>query len=167
MPKLIGFLCYTKSVTLLKLGKKCFSLTQSEGSGLLYREHAPSTLTGKVNQLEVILRQLQTDLRKVRDREHHGCSPVFVVVFLHRDHQGLERTTSGKLDSRAQWLLRTLRFRRAHGKGYERKFTQGWVVYSRTTVLQIVTPQKKGNTSSSFMVLWIQQRIGIWTGHHC
>lgn len=27
---------------------------------------SPSTLTGKVNQLEVILRQLQHDLRKVR-----------------------------------------------------------------------------------------------------
>ncbi|KAK7816160.1 hypothetical protein U0070_023643 [Myodes glareolus] len=28
-------------------------------------ERSPSTLTGKVNQLELILRQLQTDLRKV------------------------------------------------------------------------------------------------------
>lgn len=35
-------------------------------SHLLCREQSPSTLTGKVNQLEVILRQLQTDLRKVR-----------------------------------------------------------------------------------------------------
>lgn len=30
------------------------------------RERSPSTLTGKVNQLELILRQLQTDLRKVK-----------------------------------------------------------------------------------------------------
>jgi len=51
-------------------------LTPSEGSGLLYREHAPSTLTGKVNQLEVILRQLQTDLRKVRDQEQCLYSPA-------------------------------------------------------------------------------------------
>lgn len=67
MPELIGFLCYYSKCNSAKLGRKCFSLTQCESSDLLYREHAPSTLTGKVNQLEVILRQLQTDLRKVRD----------------------------------------------------------------------------------------------------
>lgn len=32
----------------------------------LFIRSAPSSLTGKVNQLEVILRQLQNDLRKVR-----------------------------------------------------------------------------------------------------
>lgn len=35
---------------------------------IFFRHSSPSTLTGKVNQLELILRQLQYDLRKVSRR---------------------------------------------------------------------------------------------------
>lgn len=48
---------------------------------LLPGSSSPSTLTGKVNQLEVILRQLQYDLRKVRLHTLHSAlhKPVFRV----------------------------------------------------------------------------------------
>ncbi len=38
---------------------------QTNSSVLLFSDTSPGTLTGKVNQLEVILRQLQYDLKKV------------------------------------------------------------------------------------------------------
>lgn len=98
----------TKSVTLLKLGRKCFSLTQSEGSGLLYREHAPSTLTGKVNQLEVILRQLQTDLRK--EKQDKAVLQA-EVQHLRQDNMRLQeesQTAAAQLRKFTEWFFNTI-----------------------------------------------------------
>lgn len=55
----------------MTLGTVLFCVTPTNSS--------PSTLTGKVNQLEVILRQLQHDLRKVSPR-HPFVDYVFVTL---------------------------------------------------------------------------------------
>lgn len=140
---------------------KCFSLTQSEGSGLLYREHAPSTLTGKVNQLEVILRQLQTDLRKARDHQRYYFFPVLIVVFLCRVHSGLEKSTSVKLASVInEWQSPGVDQNTKVPKVLwewlcEQAANQFMGLYSRVTVLHIVIPQKELVTLSPFMVSWV------------
>lgn len=70
-----------KSVWYFELTPKCILI--------FFREDSPTTLTGKVNQLEVILRQLQTDLRKVKKKMYSLISDSLnedTVEFLSRNY---------------------------------------------------------------------------------
>ncbi|XP_039706318.1 signal-induced proliferation-associated 1-like protein 2 isoform X3 [Pteropus medius] len=68
-------------------------------------ERSPSTLTGKVDQLEVILRQLQTDLRK---EKRDKAALQAEVQHLRQDNRRLQaesQTATAQLQRFAQWLL--------------------------------------------------------------
>ncbi|XP_023378818.1 signal-induced proliferation-associated 1-like protein 2 [Pteropus vampyrus] len=68
-------------------------------------ERSPSTLTGKVDQLEVILRQLQTDLRK---EKRDKAALQAEVQHLRQDNRRLQaesQTATAQLQRFSQWLL--------------------------------------------------------------
>ncbi|XP_010082982.1 PREDICTED: signal-induced proliferation-associated 1-like protein 2, partial [Pterocles gutturalis] len=71
-------------------------------------EHAPSTLTGKVNQLEVILRQLQTDLRK--EKQDKAVLQA-EVQHLRQDNMRLQeesQTAAAQLRKFTEWFFNTI-----------------------------------------------------------
>ncbi|XP_053878971.1 signal-induced proliferation-associated 1-like protein 2 isoform X2 [Malaclemys terrapin pileata] len=71
-------------------------------------EHTPSTLTGKVNQLEVILRQLQTDLRK--EKQDKAVLQA-EVQHLRQDNMRLQeesQTAAAQLRKFTEWFFNTI-----------------------------------------------------------
>ncbi|XP_008942210.1 PREDICTED: signal-induced proliferation-associated 1-like protein 2 [Merops nubicus] len=71
-------------------------------------EHAPSSLTGKVNQLEVILRQLQTDLRK--EKQDKAVLQA-EVQHLRQDNMRLQeesQTAAAQLRKFTEWFFSTI-----------------------------------------------------------
>lgn len=71
-------------------------------------EHAPTTLTGKVNQLEVILRQLQTDLRK--EKQDKAVLQA-EVQHLRQDNMRLQeesQTAAAQLRKFTEWFFNTI-----------------------------------------------------------
>ncbi|XP_021151817.2 signal-induced proliferation-associated 1-like protein 2 isoform X2 [Columba livia] len=71
-------------------------------------EHVPSTLTGKVNQLEVILRQLQTDLRK--EKQDKAVLQA-EVQHLRQDNMRLQeesQTAAAQLRKFTEWFFNTI-----------------------------------------------------------
>ncbi|XP_074846268.1 signal-induced proliferation-associated 1-like protein 2 isoform X2 [Carettochelys insculpta] len=70
--------------------------------------HTPSTLTGKVNQLEVILRQLQTDLRK--EKQDKAVLQA-EVQHLRQDNMRLQeesQTAAAQLRKFTEWFFNTI-----------------------------------------------------------
>ncbi|XP_059571425.1 signal-induced proliferation-associated 1-like protein 2 isoform X3 [Alligator mississippiensis] len=71
-------------------------------------EHTPTTLTGKVNQLEVILRQLQTDLRK--EKQDKAVLQA-EVQHLRQDNMRLQeesQTAAAQLRKFTEWFFNTI-----------------------------------------------------------
>ncbi|XP_075388206.1 signal-induced proliferation-associated 1-like protein 2 isoform X2 [Tenrec ecaudatus] len=71
-------------------------------------ERSPSTLTGKVNQLEVILRQLQTDLQKERQDK---AALQAQVQHLRQDNMRLQeesQTAAAQLRKFTEWFFSTI-----------------------------------------------------------
>ncbi|XP_026902792.1 signal-induced proliferation-associated 1-like protein 2 isoform X1 [Acinonyx jubatus] len=71
-------------------------------------ERSPSTLTGKVNQLELILRQLQTDLRK--EKQDKAVLQA-EVQHLRRDNLRLQeesQTATAQLRKFTEWFFNTI-----------------------------------------------------------
>uniref|UniRef100_A0A8C9RIN1 Signal-induced proliferation-associated 1 like 2 n=1 Tax=Scleropages formosus TaxID=113540 RepID=A0A8C9RIN1_SCLFO len=71
-------------------------------------DHSPTTLTGKVNQLEVILRQLQHDLRK--EKEDKALLQV-EVQHLRQDNMRLQeesQTAAAQLRKFTEWFFNTI-----------------------------------------------------------
>ncbi|XP_040823931.1 signal-induced proliferation-associated 1-like protein 2 isoform X2 [Ochotona curzoniae] len=71
-------------------------------------EHSPSTLTGKVNQLELILRQLQTDLRK--EKQDKAVLQA-EVQHLRQDNMRLQeesQTATAQLRKFTEWFFNTI-----------------------------------------------------------
>lgn len=72
------------------------------------RERSPSTLTGKVNQLELILRQLQTDLRK--EKQDKAVLQA-EVQHLRQDNMRLQeesQTATAQLRKFTEWFFSTI-----------------------------------------------------------
>lgn len=71
-------------------------------------ERSPSTLTGKVNQLELILRQLQTDLRK--EKQDKAVLQA-EVQHLRQDNMRLQeesQTATAQLRKFTEWFFNTV-----------------------------------------------------------
>lgn len=71
-------------------------------------ERSPSTLTGKVNQLELILRQLQTDLRK--EKQDKAVLQA-EVQHLRQDNRRLQeesQTATAQLRKFTEWFFNTI-----------------------------------------------------------
>ncbi|KAL8185896.1 UNVERIFIED_CONTAM: Signal-induced proliferation-associated 1 like protein 2 [Gekko kuhli] len=71
-------------------------------------EDSPTTLTGKVNQLEVILRQLQTDLRKEKQDKAVLQAEVH---HLRQDNMRLQeesQTAAAQLRKFTEWFFSTI-----------------------------------------------------------
>lgn len=71
-------------------------------------ERSPSTLTGKVNQLELILRQLQTDLRK--EKQDKAVLQA-EVQHLRQDNMRLQeesQTATAQLRTFTEWFFSTI-----------------------------------------------------------
>ncbi|XP_030627133.1 signal-induced proliferation-associated 1-like protein 2 [Chanos chanos] len=80
----------------------------AEGAALEAGESSPSTLTGKVNQLEVILRQLQHDLRK--EKEDKAILQE-EVQHLRQDNIRLQeesQTAAAQLRKFTEWFFHTI-----------------------------------------------------------
>uniref|UniRef100_A0A8K9XE92 Signal induced proliferation associated 1 like 2 n=1 Tax=Oncorhynchus mykiss TaxID=8022 RepID=A0A8K9XE92_ONCMY len=80
----------------------------AEGAALEAGNNSPSTLTGKVNQLEVILRQLQYDLRK--EKEDKVLLQV-EVQHLRQDNMRLQeesQTSAAQLRKFTEWFFHTI-----------------------------------------------------------
>uniref|UniRef100_A0A673CM75 Signal-induced proliferation-associated 1 like 2 n=1 Tax=Sphaeramia orbicularis TaxID=375764 RepID=A0A673CM75_9TELE len=81
-------------------------VVEAEGAGL--ESDAPSTLTGKVNQLEVILRQLQHDLRKEKEDK---AMLQEEVQHLRQDNMRLQeesQTAAAQLRKFTEWFFHTI-----------------------------------------------------------
>ncbi|KAL7890504.1 hypothetical protein AOLI_G00027620 [Acnodon oligacanthus] len=79
-----------------------------EGAALQAGDSSPATLTGKVNQLEVILRQLQHDLRK--EKEDKAILQV-EVQHLRQDNMRLQeesQTAAAQLRKFTEWFFNTV-----------------------------------------------------------
>ncbi|XP_036429497.1 signal-induced proliferation-associated 1-like protein 2 [Colossoma macropomum] len=79
-----------------------------EGAALQAGDSSPATLTGKVNQLEVILRQLQHDLRK--EKEDKAILQV-EVQHLRQDNMRLQeesQTAAAQLRKFTEWFFSTI-----------------------------------------------------------
>ncbi|XP_072247394.1 signal-induced proliferation-associated 1-like protein 2 isoform X3 [Leuresthes tenuis] len=82
-------------------------VVEAEGAAL-EAESAPSTLTGKVNQLEVILRQLQHDLRKEKEDK---AMLQEEVQHLRQDNMRLQeesQTAAAQLRKFTEWFFHTI-----------------------------------------------------------
>ncbi|XP_038840349.1 signal-induced proliferation-associated 1-like protein 2 [Salvelinus namaycush] len=80
----------------------------AEGAALEAGNISPSTLTGKVNQLEVILTQLQYDLRK--EKEDKVLLQV-EVQHLRQDNMRLQeesQTSAAQLRKFTEWFFHTI-----------------------------------------------------------
>ncbi|XP_076142171.1 signal-induced proliferation-associated 1-like protein 2 isoform X2 [Alosa pseudoharengus] len=80
----------------------------AEGAALQAGETSPATLTGKVNQLEVILRQLQYDLRK--EKEDKAILQE-EVQHLRQDNMRLQeesQTAAAQLRKFTEWFFNTI-----------------------------------------------------------
>ncbi|KAG9344323.1 hypothetical protein JZ751_010992 [Albula glossodonta] len=80
----------------------------AEGPALEAGESSPTTLTGKVNQLEVILKQLQYDLRK--EKEDKAVLQV-EVQHLRQDNMRLQeesQTATAQLRKFTDWFFHTI-----------------------------------------------------------
>ncbi|XP_016314194.1 signal-induced proliferation-associated 1-like protein 2 [Sinocyclocheilus anshuiensis] len=80
----------------------------AEGAALEAGDTSPATLTGKVNQLEVILRQLQYDLKK--EKEDKAILQV-EVQHLRQDNMRLQeesQTAAAQLRKFTQWFFHTI-----------------------------------------------------------
>lgn len=80
----------------------------AEGAALAAQEASPATLTGKVNQLEVILRQLQYDLRK--EKEDKAILQE-EVQHLRQDNMRLQeesQTAAAQLRKFTEWFFNTI-----------------------------------------------------------
>lgn len=71
-------------------------------------ERSPSTLTGKVNQLELILRQLQTDLRKEKQDKAALQAEVCHLRQHNRRLQEESRAASAQLRRFTEWFFSTI-----------------------------------------------------------
>uniref|UniRef100_A0A673CG93 Signal-induced proliferation-associated 1 like 2 n=1 Tax=Sphaeramia orbicularis TaxID=375764 RepID=A0A673CG93_9TELE len=87
-------------------------VVEAEGAGLEseydHGSSAPSTLTGKVNQLEVILRQLQHDLRKEKEDK---AMLQEEVQHLRQDNMRLQeesQTAAAQLRKFTEWFFHTI-----------------------------------------------------------
>uniref|UniRef100_A0A8C5GMF5 Signal induced proliferation associated 1 like 2 n=1 Tax=Gouania willdenowi TaxID=441366 RepID=A0A8C5GMF5_GOUWI len=82
-------------------------VAEAEGAAL-EADSCPSTLTGKVNQLEVILRQLQLDLRKEKEDK---AMLQEEVQHLRQDNMRLQeesQTAAAQLRKFTQWFFHTI-----------------------------------------------------------
>uniref|UniRef100_A0A671VS43 Signal induced proliferation associated 1 like 2 n=1 Tax=Sparus aurata TaxID=8175 RepID=A0A671VS43_SPAAU len=82
-------------------------VVEAEGAAL-EADSAPSTLTGKVNQLEVILRQLQHDLRKEKEDK---AMLQEEVQHLRQDNMRLQeesQTAAAQLRKFTEWFFHTI-----------------------------------------------------------
>ncbi|XP_039994714.1 signal-induced proliferation-associated 1-like protein 2 isoform X5 [Xiphias gladius] len=82
-------------------------VVEAEGAAL-EAESSPSTLTGKVNQLEVILRQLQHDLRKEKEDK---AMLQEEVQHLRQDNMRLQeesQTAAAQLRKFTEWFFHTI-----------------------------------------------------------
>ncbi|XP_022046955.1 signal-induced proliferation-associated 1-like protein 2 isoform X3 [Acanthochromis polyacanthus] len=82
-------------------------VVQAEGAAL-EADSSPSTLTGKVNQLEVILRQLQHDLRKEKEDK---AMLQEEVQHLRQDNMRLQeesQTAAAQLRKFTEWFFHTI-----------------------------------------------------------
>lgn len=80
----------------------------AEGAALEAGGTSPSTLTGKVNQLEVILRQLQYDLKK--EKEDKAILQV-EVQHLRQDNMRLQeesQTAAAQLRKFTEWFFHSI-----------------------------------------------------------
>ncbi|XP_043111812.1 signal-induced proliferation-associated 1-like protein 2 isoform X2 [Puntigrus tetrazona] len=80
----------------------------AEGAALEAGDTSPATLTGKVNQLEVILRQLQYDLKK--EKEDKAILQV-EVQHLRQDNMRLQeesQTAAAQLRKFTEWFFHTI-----------------------------------------------------------
>ncbi|XP_036402792.1 signal-induced proliferation-associated 1-like protein 2 [Megalops cyprinoides] len=80
----------------------------AEGAALEAGDSSPTTLTGKVNQLELILRQLQYDLRK--EKEDKAILQV-EVQHLRQDNMRLQeesQTAAAQLRKFTEWFFHTI-----------------------------------------------------------
>nr|KAF6400028.1 signal induced proliferation associated 1 like 2 [Molossus molossus] len=68
-------------------------------------EQSPSTLTGKVNQLELVLRQLQTDLRKEKQDKAALQAEVQHLRLDNRRLQEESQTAAAQLRTFTEWFL--------------------------------------------------------------
>lgn len=79
-----------------------------EAEGAALGADSPSTLTGKVNQLEVILRQLQHDLRKEKEDK---AMLQEEVQHLRQDNMRLQeesQTAAAQLRKFTEWFFHTI-----------------------------------------------------------
>nr|XP_020453906.1 signal-induced proliferation-associated 1-like protein 2 isoform X4 [Monopterus albus] len=82
-------------------------VAEAEGAAL-QADSSPSTLTGKVNQLEVILRQLQNDLRKEKEDK---AMLQEEVQHLRQDNKRLQeesQTAAAQLRKFTEWFFHTI-----------------------------------------------------------
>ncbi|XP_067381657.1 signal-induced proliferation-associated 1-like protein 2 isoform X3 [Channa argus] len=82
-------------------------VVEAEGAAL-ESDGSPSTLTGKVNQLEVILRQLQSDLRKEKEDK---AMLQEEVQHLRQDNKRLQeesQTAAAQLRKFTEWFFHTI-----------------------------------------------------------
>ncbi|KAM9365373.1 signal-induced proliferation-associated 1-like protein 2 isoform 2-T3 [Pholidichthys leucotaenia] len=80
----------------------------AEAEGAALEADSPSTLTGKVNQLEVILRQLQNDLRKEKEDK---AMLQEEVQHLRQDNMRLQeesQTAAAQLRKFTEWFFHTI-----------------------------------------------------------
>ncbi|XP_055358558.1 signal-induced proliferation-associated 1-like protein 2 isoform X5 [Betta splendens] len=83
-------------------------VAEAEGEALEADSSSPSTLTGKVNQLEVILRQLQHDLRKEKEDK---AMLQEEVQHLRQDNMRLQeesQTAAAQLRKFTEWFFHTI-----------------------------------------------------------
>ncbi|XP_040906047.1 signal-induced proliferation-associated 1-like protein 2 isoform X3 [Toxotes jaculatrix] len=83
-------------------------VVEAEGAALEADSSSPSTLTGKVNQLEVILRQLQHDLRKEKEDK---AMLQEEVQHLRQDNMRLQeesQTAAAQLRKFTEWFFHTI-----------------------------------------------------------
>nr|XP_015799429.2 signal-induced proliferation-associated 1-like protein 2 isoform X3 [Nothobranchius furzeri] len=83
-------------------------VVEAEGAALEADSGSPSTLTGKVNQLEVILRQLQHDLRKEKEDK---AMLQEEVQHLRQDNLRLQeesQTSAAQLRKFTEWFFHTI-----------------------------------------------------------
>uniref|UniRef100_A0A1A8CVP5 Signal-induced proliferation-associated 1 like 2 n=1 Tax=Nothobranchius kadleci TaxID=1051664 RepID=A0A1A8CVP5_NOTKA len=83
-------------------------VVEAEGAALEVDSGSPSTLTGKVNQLEVILRQLQHDLRKEKEDK---AMLQEEVQHLRQDNLRLQeesQTSAAQLRKFTEWFFHTI-----------------------------------------------------------
>ncbi|XP_013861357.1 signal-induced proliferation-associated 1-like protein 2 isoform X3 [Austrofundulus limnaeus] len=83
-------------------------VAEAEGAALEADSGSPSTLTGKVNQLEVILRQLQHDLRKEKEDK---AMLQEEVQHLRQDNMRLQeesQTAAAQLRKFTEWFFHTI-----------------------------------------------------------